>query len=241
MTWRFVLNVGDFFRIEQEKFALISSLLAIIAVYMVFSKLFRRFLVAPKEDNMKYLIAGLGNPGEKYAQTRHNAGFLVLDELAEKYNAEWALKRYAWQAQAKYRGKQLVLIKPNTFMNLSGKSVRYWMTKEKVPLKNVLIVVDDLHIPFRSIRIKGKGSDAGHNGLKDIQQQLGTSNYSRLRIGIGSEFSKGRQIDYVLGEWSEDEKQALSTIRKTSVEAIESFIHRGLSPTMNEFNRRVIE
>ncbi len=190
---------------------------------------------------MKYLIAGLGNPGEKYEHTRHNAGFLVLDRMAGKYELEWALKRHALQTKMKYRGKQLVLIKPTTFMNLSGKAVRYWMTQEKIPLKNLLVVVDDIHIPFRSVRIKGKGSDAGHNGLKDIQQQLGTSNYSRLRFGIGNEFSQGRQIDYVLGKWSEEEEAAISTICDASVDAIESFIHRGLSPTMNEFNRKVIE
>lgn len=208
---------------------------------MFFSKIFRRSHAARKENTMKYLIAGLGNPGEKYEFTRHNAGFLVLDRMSEKYNLEWGLKRHALQTQMKYRGKQLVLIKPTTFMNLSGKAVRYWMTQEKIPLKNVLIVVDDIHIPFHSIRIKGKGGDAGHNGLKDIQQQLGTSNYSRLRVGIGSEFNEGRQVDYVLGEWKKEEEQTLSSICDASVEAIESFIHRGLSPTMNEFNRKVIE
>jgi PTH1 family peptidyl-tRNA hydrolase len=204
-------------------------------------KIFRRISAEPKDESMNYLIAGLGNPGEDYVHTRHNAGFLVMDRMADKYEVEWALKRHAHYTEMRFRGKQLVLIKPTTFMNLSGKAIRYWMRQEKIPLKNILIVVDDIHIPFRSIRIKGKGSDAGHNGLKDIQQQLGTSNYTRLRFGIGSDFGKGAQVNFVLGKWSKEEEKFLAKICDMSVNAIESFIHRGLQMTMSEFNRKVIE
>ena len=150
---------------------------------------------------MKYLITGLGNIGEEYRNTRHNIGFTVLDALAKASNLVFTDGRYGATATLSLKGRQLILLKPSTYMNLSGNAVRYWMQKENIPLENVLIVVDDLALPFGTLRLKGKGSDAGHNGLKNIQQLLGTQEYSRLRFGIGSNFPRGGQINYVLGKF----------------------------------------
>lgn len=184
----------------------------------------------------KFLIAGLGNPGAKYENTRHNIGFLMLDHLAKKENISFQTDRLADRAEFKHKGRTFILIKPSTFMNLSGKAVRYWLDKEKIPAENLLVLVDDLNLPFGEIRIKTKGSDGGHNGLKDIQKILNTTKYSRFRFGISSDFSKGRQIDYVLGEWAADEEKALIERLEKSAEAIKSFGTIGAERTMNFFN-----
>ncbi|MEY2963879.1 MAG: hypothetical protein RL754_1140 [Bacteroidota bacterium] len=184
----------------------------------------------------KFLIVGLGNPGSEYENTRHNIGFLTLDAFAKASNVVFEPGRYAMTAEARIKGKIFRLIKPTTFMNLSGNAVRHWMQVEKIPIENVLVVVDDLALPFGSIRLRAKGSDAGHNGLKDIQAKLGRSDYPRLRFGIGDNFSKGRQVDYVLGEWNKDEQLDLPRLIEHSVKACQSFGLAGLGLTMNQFN-----
>ena len=162
-----------------------------------------------REDLMKkFLIVGLGNIGEKYQNTRHNIGFQILDFLAKKENLQFETKKLGDVTTYKFKGRQFILIKPSTYMNLSGKSVLYWLTQEKIPLENLLIITDDLNLPFGTIRLKTKGSDGGHNGLKDVQDKLQTINYNRFRFGISDEFSKGRQVDYVLGEWTEEESNS---------------------------------
>lgn len=186
---------------------------------------------------MKYLIVGLGNVGEKYANTRHNIGFKVVDSLAEKFKAEpFYLDRHAYRSSIKYKGRILVLIKPTTLMNLSGKAVNYWLQEEKIPLEKILVITDDLALPFGKIRMKTKGGDGGHNGLKDIQDKIGSSKYTRLRFGIGHEFSRGKQIDYVLNQWEEEEKKQLNQSIDKSVDAILSYTTIGPERTMNYFN-----
>lgn len=187
---------------------------------------------------MKYLIVGLGNIGDKYRDTRHNIGFNVLDAFAKASNIVFKDGRYGATADLSLKGRQLVLLKPSTYMNLSGNAVRYWMQQEKVPLENVLIVVDDLALPFGTLRLKPKGSDAGHNGLKHIAATLGTENYARLRFGIGNNFPKGAQIDYVLGHFSEEEKQQMGERIDTACEIIKSFCLAGIAITMNQFNKK---
>lgn len=188
--------------------------------------------------NMKYLIAGLGNIGSEYANTRHNIGFNVLNVMAEEENLTFEEKRYGSVAKCRFKGRQLFLLKPNTYMNLSGKAISYWMQAEKIPEENLLVVVDDLALPFGSLRLKPKGSDAGHNGLKSIQSTLGHSNYARLRFGIGDDFQKGRQIEHVLGEWNPDEKALLKDRIHLAIEMIRSFSTLGLQLTMTQFNNR---
>lgn len=187
---------------------------------------------------MKYLIVGLGNIGDEYRNTRHNIGFNVLDAFAKASNIVFKDGRYGETADLSLKGRQLVLLKPSTYMNLSGNAVRYWMQQEKVPLENVLIVVDDLALPFGTLRLKPKGSDAGHNGLKHIAATLGTENYARLRFGIGNNFPKGAQIDYVLGHFSEEEKQQMGERIDTACEIIKSFCLAGIAITMNQFNKK---
>lgn len=187
---------------------------------------------------MKYLIVGLGNIGDEYRDTRHNIGFNVLDAFAKASNIVFKDGRYGATADLSLKGRQLVLLKPSTYMNLSGNAVRYWMQQEKVPLENVLIVVDDLALPFGALRLKPKGSDAGHNGLKHIAATLGTENYARLRFGIGNNFPKGAQIDYVLGHFSEEEKQQIGERIDTACEIIKSFCLAGIAITMNQFNKK---
>lgn len=184
----------------------------------------------------KFLIAGLGNIGPKYENTRHNIGFKILDELAAKQEAVFTTQKLGDIAQFRYKGRTFVLLKPSTYMNLSGKAVNYWLQKEKIAVENLLVVTDDLNLPFGTLRLKTKGSDGGHNGLKDIQAQLNTTKYNRFRFGISAEFSKGQQIDYVLGEWSEEELKELPGRLKISAELIESFATAGVSNTMNSFN-----
>jgi len=187
---------------------------------------------------MKFLIVGLGNPGAEYAQTRHNVGFKTLDLLAQELGTTFSLDKAVFKAEAKYKGRQLVLIKPITYMNLSGKAVNYWLQNEKILLSNLLVVTDDISLPFGTIRIKGKGSDGGHNGLKDIEAILKTQEYARLRFGVGADFPKGRQADYVLGEWNADEKTALQGRLEVAVAAIKSFSFEGLSMAMTNWNNK---
>lgn len=187
---------------------------------------------------MKFLIVGLGNIGAEYENTRHNIGFNVVDFLAKEANVSFKTDRYASVAEAKFKGKTFFLIKPSTYMNLSGNAVRYWMQEEKIPIENMLVITDDLALPFGKIRMRGQGSDGGHNGLKHIQQILNTSSYARLRFGVGAEFSKGQQVDYVLGGWSEDENKALLEKIENAANAIKSFGFIGLARTMNHFNTK---
>ena len=185
---------------------------------------------------MKYLIVGLGNIGAEYENTRHNIGFKTLDALTRASNVVFSPNRLGDTAEVKHKGRKLILLKPSTYMNLSGKAVAYWMQAEKIPLERVLIVTDDLALPFGALRLKGKGSDGGHNGLKDTQNVLQTTKYNRFRFGISDEFSKGRQVDYVLGEWTEDEQKALPERLEIGKKIIESFGLAGINITMNTYN-----
>ncbi len=187
---------------------------------------------------MKYLIVGLGNVGREYEYTRHNIGFRVLDALAEASNAVFEDKRYGFVSETKIKGRTLILLKPSTYMNLSGNAVRYWLNQEKVPIENLLVIVDDLALPFGTLRLKGKGSDAGHNGLKHIQAILSTQTYARLRFGIGSDFPKGRQVDYVLDNFSDEEEVALPAKLETCVDIVKSFCLAGIQNTMNAYNNK---
>lgn len=184
----------------------------------------------------KFLIAGLGNPGAEYVNTRHNIGFKILDRIVQQENLEWQTAKLGQVAEYKLKGRTLILLKPNTYMNLSGKAVKYWLDKENIAKENLLVVTDDLNIPFGTIRIKAKGSDGGHNGLKDIQAVLATTDYPRFRFGITDAFKKGQQVNYVLGEWSEEEKTALSERLDKSADAIREFALSGLANTMSTFN-----
>jgi len=205
-----------------------------------FIKKWFSFNAKPKlteEDKMKkFLIVGLGNIGEKYANTRHNIGFKILDYLAETNDITFETVKLGDVATLKVKGRTLILLKPSTFMNLSGKAIKYWLEKEKIPLENLLVVTDDLNLPFGSLRLKTKGSDGGHNGLKDTQDKLQTSKYNRFRFGISDAFSKGRQVDYVLGEWTEDENTQLKERLKISADLVKSFALAGVNTTMNQFN-----
>jgi peptidyl-tRNA hydrolase, PTH1 family len=185
---------------------------------------------------MKYLIVGLGNIGTEYAQTRHNIGFDVVDAFARKHNVAFSLDRLADVAECKWKGKTFFLLKPTTYMNLSGKAVKYWMDKEKIPLENIFVIVDDLALPLEVIRIRPGGSDAGHNGLKSIQEVLGTNQYARLRFGIGNNYPKGRQVDFVLGKWKGEEMPVVLQKIDKSCEIIESFATLGTQRTMNNYN-----
>jgi PTH1 family peptidyl-tRNA hydrolase len=205
----------------------------------LFRKLFssetKQFIT--EDDPMKkFLIAGLGNIGPKYEHTRHNIGFKILDYLAETESLPWETQKLGAITIHKKKGRSFLLLKPSTYMNLSGKAVQYWLQKEKIPLENLLVVTDDLNLPFGTIRVKTKGSDGGHNGLKDIQHTLQTTNYNRFRFGISDAFTKGRQVDYVLGEWSPEEEEKLQERLEKSVQVIESFGLSGVKNTMNQFN-----
>lgn len=184
----------------------------------------------------KYLIVGLGNIGLDYVGTRHNAGFMVVDVLAERSGAQWKSCRYGDMAIAKVKNCELMLLKPSTFMNLSGVAVRYWMNHEKLPLENLLVVVDDLALPFGTIRLKQRGSDGGHNGLKNIASELGNMNYSRLRIGVGNEFTRGHQIDFVLGVFTEDERKEVPAILDKAADCVSAYCLSGAAFAMNHFN-----
>jgi len=187
---------------------------------------------------MKYLIVGLGNIGGEYAGTRHNIGFRVLDAFAKASNLVFRDGRYGFTVQTSIKGRQLVLLKPSTYMNLSGNAVRYWMQQEKIPLENLLVVVDDLSLPFGQLRMKGKGSDAGHNGLKHIAQILGTQDYARLRFGIGNDYPRGGQVDYVLGQFTDEDMKTMDDRVAQAVDMIKSFCLAGLEITMNQYNKK---
>lgn len=201
------------------------------------TNLFKQNITAEETDSMKkYLIAGLGNIGAEYVNTRHNIGFKILDRIAKQENLDFVTAKLGAVAEYKLKGRTLFLLKPNTYMNLSGKAVKYWLEKEKIPTENLLVVTDDLNLPFGTIRIKSKGSDGGHNGLKSIQQLLNTADYNRFRFGISDEFKKGQQVDYVLGEWDEEEKAKLDERLNISADAIRSFALSGVGNTMSSFN-----
>lgn len=185
---------------------------------------------------MKFLIAGLGNVGNEYAHTRHNIGFDVVHAFVSKHGGQLTTDRYAYVAEIRWKGKILVCICPTTFMNLSGKAVKYWMDKERIDIKNILIVVDELALPLSKLRLRPGGSDAGHNGLKSIQEALGTTEYPKLRFGIGNNYPKGRQVDFVLGKWQKEEEPLVQLKIEKSIEAIESFCTAGIVNTMTKIN-----
>jgi PTH1 family peptidyl-tRNA hydrolase len=186
----------------------------------------------------KFLIVGLGNIGDEYRDTRHNIGFKMLDAFAEASNIAFEDKRYGFIGRGRVKNAELVLLKPSTFMNLSGNAVRYWMQQEKIPLENLLVLVDDLNLPFGTIRIRKQGSDGGHNGLKHIEQVLCTPNYARVRFGIGNEFNRGAQINYVLGEWTDEEEKLLPERLNIVKDIIPSFCLQGIDRTMNQYNNK---
>lgn len=187
---------------------------------------------------MKYLIAGLGNIGSEYAETRHNIGFKVLDALAAASNAVFRTERYGDVAEMRFKGRTFLLLKPSTYMNNSGNAVRYWLRKEKVEPAELLVVLDDLALPLGTIRMRAKGNDGGHNGLKSIDACIGTNAYPRLRCGIGHDFRQGQQVDYVLGEWLPEEKETLRSVIGMASEAVLSFGTQGVERTMNLFNKK---
>lgn len=187
---------------------------------------------------MKYLITGLGNIGAEYLGTRHNIGFRVVNHLVESASATFSEERYGAIARMRVKNCELVVLKPNTFMNLSGNAVRYWLQKENIPIENLLVVVDDLALPFGTLRLKPKGSDAGHNGLKNIAQLLNTQNYARLRFGLGNDFPKGGQVDFVLGHFPQVELNQMTEKLDRAVEIIKSFCLAGVQLTMNQYNNK---
>lgn len=186
----------------------------------------------------KYLIVGLGNPGDEYAYTRHNTGYMVLDAFAKASNIVFDDRRYGFIAETTVKGRKVILLKPTTYMNLSGNAVRYWMNKENIALEHLLVIVDDLSLPLGTLRLKGKGSNGGHNGLGNIQSVIGTQRYARLRVGIGNDFPKGMQIDWVLGKYDENDMETLSPSIEKAIEIIKSFVLAGLDITMNQFNNK---
>ena len=190
------------------------------------------------EPVSKYLIVGLGNVGSEYEGTRHNVGFMVVEALARAAEAKWSLERHAYRTEVRHKGRTLVLIKPTTYMNLSGKAVKYWLQAEKVELANLLVIVDDLALDPGILRIKKQGASGGHNGLKDIEAALGTQAYNRLRMGVGANYSRGHQIDYVLGGFDSDEAAAMNEAVTTACEAVRCFVTQGIDRTMNLYNKK---
>lgn len=186
---------------------------------------------------MKYLVAGLGNIGPEYDRTRHNIGFDVAEMLAIKNDSKFRQDRLAFVSEWKWKGKTIITIKPSTYMNLSGKAVKYWMDKENIPTEHIMIIIDELALPLGTLRMKGSGSDGGHNGLKSVQECLQTTQYPRLRFGIGNNYPKGKQVDFVLGKWTAEELPVVKEKLMTAVEMIESFVFRGIQPTMNQYNK----
>ncbi len=208
-------------------------------MYKIFQSIFKRktaLSLKSKMDMKKFLIVGLGNIGYKYSNTRHNIGFQILDYFALKEEINFESGKLGDKAIYKLKGRTFIFLKPSTYMNLSGKAVKYWMEKEKIPLENVLIITDDINLPFGSLRLKKKGSDGGHNGLKDIQEKLNTTTYNRFRFGVSDNFPKGKQIDYVLDDWNSEESQELKERFTKSIEIIKSFALSGMNYTMNGFN-----
>ena len=198
------------------------------------------FFKQPEEepDTMKYLIVGLGNMGAEYEHTRHNIGFDIVDRLAKEFEVSFKNDTQGDLAEFKFKGRTFILLKPSTYMNLSGKAVRHWMTKKKIQMSNLLVIVDDKNLPLGTLRLRAKGKDGGHNGLKSIDQMLGGNNYARLRFGIGDDFHKGQQVDYVLGKWSTDEMEKLQEVIQKAVEGIKKFGTIGISHTMTELNKK---
>ena len=188
----------------------------------------------------KYLIVGLGNPGDEYSNTRHNTGFMILDAFAKASNVVFEDKRYGFVGETSLKGRRIFLLKPTTFMNLSGNAVRYWLTKENIDQSHLLVIVDDLALPLGALRLKSAGSNGGHNGLGHIQQLIGQQ-YARLRVGIGNEFPRGRQIDWVLGKYDEEDMKTLQPSIDTAIEIIKSFVLAGIDTTMNLFNRHPLQ
>jgi len=199
-------------------------------------KMFRLKSETKEELMKKFLIVGLGNIGDAYKNTRHNIGFKIVDELAEEHKTTFETEKLGDVANFRLKGRTFILLKPSTFMNLSGKAVKYWMDKEHISVENILIVTDDVNIDFGTIRVKAKGSAGGHNGLKDIQEKLNTQEYARFRFGVGANYSKGRQVDFVLGEWNKEETSELIARLPISAKIITSFGTAGLANTMNTFN-----
>ena len=186
---------------------------------------------------MSYLIAGLGNIGTEYEGTRHNIGFDVVDQLVSKHGGSFSSDRLASIAEISFRGKPLVCIKPTTFMNLSGKAIRYWLERKKITPERLLVITDDISLPISRIRLRGHGSDAGHNGLKSVFEELGTEKYPRLRYGVGNDFPRGMQVEYVLGRWKQEDLPLIKMKNEKAVQIVESFVHTGLERTMNDYNK----
>lgn len=204
----------------------------------IFNSIFRanKTYIEETDTMKKILIVGLGNIGTEYTETRHNIGFKILDAFAKKEDFVFETAKLGDIASFKVKGKTMLLLKPSTYMNRSGKAIKYWMEKEKIPLENILVITDDINIPFGTIRVKTKGSAGGHNGLKDTQLMLETNTYNRFRFGVGADFGTGRQADYVLGEWSTEEKETLTERLNKATELIKSFALSGVKNTMNQFN-----
>ncbi|MFT6795055.1 MAG: PTH1 family peptidyl-tRNA hydrolase [Maribacter sp.] len=207
-------------------------------MFTFLKSLFKKESSFLNEDEImkKFLIIGLGNIGEEYKETRHNIGFKILDALATKEEFSFETAKLGDIGMFKVKGRSVLCLKPSTYMNRSGKALKYWMDKEKIPLENVLVITDDINLQFGTIRIKTKGSDGGHNGLKDIQLFLQGNAYNRFRFGVGADFGKGRQVEYVLGKWNEDENSAIVERLKQSAEVVTSFVLAGITRTMNQFN-----
>ena len=186
----------------------------------------------------KFLIVGLGNPGDEYTGTRHNTGFMVLDAFAKASNIVFEDRRYGYIAETSIKGRKVFLLKPTTYMNLSGNAVRYWLNKENIDVQRLLVVVDDLSLPLGALRLKGKGSNGGHNGLGNIQSVIGTQQYARLRVGIGNDFPKGMQVDWVLGKYDDNDMKELTPSIDMAIEMIKSFVLAGINITMNKFNSK---
>ncbi|RIV73144.1 aminoacyl-tRNA hydrolase [Flagellimonas aequoris] len=200
-------------------------------------KLFGSPSLLKETDSMKkFLIVGLGNIGSDYNETRHNIGFKVLDFLAEQEAFTFESAKLGSVGTFKHKGKSVLCLKPSTYMNLSGKAVKYWMDQENIPMDNLLIITDDINLPFGTIRLKTKGSDGGHNGLKDVQNMLQTTHYNRFRFGVGADFGKGRQVDYVLGKWNAEENKAMTDRLIVAADLVRSFVFAGVKNTMNQFN-----
>ncbi|MEP2278080.1 aminoacyl-tRNA hydrolase [Maribacter sp.] len=196
----------------------------------------QNIITEEKDPMKKFLIVGLGNIGEEYTETRHNIGFKVLDEVAKVNSFTFETAKLGDIGSYKIKGRTIICLKPSTYMNRSGKALKYWMDKEKIPQSNVLVITDDINLPFGTIRIKTKGSNGGHNGLKDVELFLQTILYNRYRFGVGADFGKGRQVEYVLGQWNDEEKTLMPERLKKSTEIINSFALAGIARTMNQFN-----
>lgn len=206
--------------------------------FMWLIDLFRRTKPELADCSMKYLIVGLGNIGDEYVGTRHNIGFHIIDAFADKQNAVWADKRYGAIAKTRVKNAELILLKPSTFMNLSGQAVRYWAQQEKIPVENILVIVDDLSLPVAKVRMRGNGSAGGHNGLKNIESCMMTQNYARIKFGIGNDFPKGAQVDFVLGTFSDEDNKLIGEKMEYVGDMIKSFCLQGLARTMNQYNKK---